>query len=67
MDLRQAISQAIEAVRPQIESRGGEVMAQYRAAYNGMKVRIAADRVHVTAEPCLGQDQLEDDADDDKD
>ena len=34
-----------DAVRPQIESRGGQVIAQYRAAYNGMKVRIASDRV----------------------
>jgi minor extracellular serine protease Vpr len=34
-----------DAVRPQIESRGGEVVAQYSAAYNGMKVRIDSSRV----------------------
>jgi minor extracellular serine protease Vpr len=34
-----------DAVRPQIESRGGTVLANYRAAYNGIKVRIASDRV----------------------
>jgi subtilisin family serine protease len=34
-----------DAVRPQIESRGGEVLAHYRAAYNGMKVRIDSSRV----------------------
>ncbi len=34
-----------DAMRPQIESRGGTVLAHYRAAYNGIKVRIASERV----------------------
>src|SRR5882672_54798 len=33
-----------EGVRGGIEAMGGRVVAQYHAAYNGMKVRIAQDR-----------------------
>jgi subtilisin family serine protease len=33
-----------EGLRGSIESLGGTVVANYRAAYNGIKVRIAADR-----------------------
>src|SRR5258707_1386668 len=34
-----------EGMRGSIESLGGTVIANYRAAYNGIKVRIAGDRV----------------------
>src|SRR2546421_22761 len=34
-----------EGMRGGIEGLGGKVIANYRAAYNGIKVRIAADRV----------------------
>src|SRR5216117_3274592 len=34
-----------DGMRGSIESVGGTVIANYRAAYNGIKVRIAADRV----------------------
>jgi subtilisin family serine protease len=34
-----------DGLRGSIESLGGTVMANYRAAYNGIKVRIAGDRV----------------------
>src|SRR5437867_4205333 len=34
-----------DGLRGSIESVGGTVIANYRAAYNGIKVRIAADRV----------------------
>src|SRR5712672_327273 len=34
-----------EGMRGSIESLGGTVVANYRAAYNGIKVRIAGDRV----------------------
>src|SRR4051794_15361981 len=34
-----------DGLRPSIASVGGTVLADYQAAYNGMKVRIARDRV----------------------
>ncbi|HZQ37437.1 MAG TPA: S8 family serine peptidase, partial [Dehalococcoidia bacterium] len=34
-----------DGLRPSIASLGGTVVADYQAAYNGMKVRIARDRV----------------------
>src|SRR5690349_20240479 len=34
-----------DALRPQIEAMGGQVLAHYRAAYNGLKVRIDSNRV----------------------
>jgi subtilisin family serine protease len=42
---KQQLQAQHDAVRPQIESRGGTVLAHYRAAYNGIKVRIDSDRV----------------------
>lgn len=35
-----------ESLRGSIESLGGKVRARYQSAYNGMKVRIARDRVN---------------------
>src|SRR5690348_3055423 len=38
-----------DALRPSIEALGGRVIAQYQAAYNGVKVRISSERARELA------------------
>ena len=40
-DIKAALSAPQDAIKPAIQSLGGQVLADYQVAYNGIKVRIA--------------------------
>jgi subtilisin family serine protease len=42
-DIKAALSAPQDAIKPAIQTLGGQVLADYQVAYNGIKVRIAAN------------------------
>ncbi len=42
-DIKAALSARQDAIKPAIQGLGGQVLADYQVAYNGIKVRISAE------------------------